>query len=183
MGYAIASAALERGHSVTLISGPVYLPPPVGAKIIPVETAEQMYLAVQECITGCDAAVFSAAVADYRPVHVAEQKIKKKQATMALELERTPDILGSVRSSHGFKGLLCGFAAETENITTNAKEKLKRKGCDLLVANDVSKLGIGFDSIDNEIILHFANGESRPLPKATKLVLAQQLIQVMESML
>jgi phosphopantothenoylcysteine synthetase/decarboxylase len=183
MGYAMAAVALERGHSVTLISGPVNLPCPAGARMIQVETAQQMYDAVQERITGQDAAIFSAAVADYRPVQVAEQKIKKQQAAMTLELERTQDILGNVRSSFGFKGLLCGFAAETENLTANAQDKLQRKGCDLLVANDVSQPGIGFDSRDNEITLHFTDGRVQHFPKASKLALAEQLIQVMESML
>jgi phosphopantothenoylcysteine synthetase/decarboxylase len=183
MGYAVAQAAVERGHVVTLISGPVNLAAPSGCTLIQVETAEQMYAAVKQCLPEQDAAVFSAAVADYRPASVSGQKIKKNAETMTLQLERTPDILGSVRGEFGFKGLLCGFAAETEHVAQYAQEKLQRKGCDLLVANDVSQPGIGFDSAENEVTLHYADGHAQLLPRATKLELARQLIAVMEGMI
>lgn len=182
MGYALATAAVERGHEVTLISGPVALQPPAGCVLIAVETAQQMYDAVQTALPGQQAAIFSAAVADYRPALVAAQKLKKKEESLTLQLERTPDILGSARSVFGYKGLLCGFAAETERLHHYAQEKLRRKGCDLLVANDVSQPGIGFDSGENEVTLFYADGRVQALPRASKLELARTLIQVMEGM-
>jgi phosphopantothenoylcysteine synthetase/decarboxylase len=182
MGYALAQAALELGHTVTLVSGPVNLVTPSGATLQNVETAQQMYDAVHAHLPHAQAAIFSAAVADYRPVHVAGQKIKKNAADMSIQLERTPDILGSARTVFGYKGILCGFAAETQDLQRYALEKLQRKGCDLLVANDVSQPGIGFDSSENEVTLFYATGRVQPLLRASKLELARQIIQVMEGL-
>jgi phosphopantothenoylcysteine synthetase/decarboxylase len=182
MGYALATAALERGHEVTLISGPVNLPAPTGCSFISIQTAAEMYDAVRAALPQQQAAIFSAAVADYRPASVAAQKMKKSADTMTLQLERTPDILGSARSLFGFTGVLCGFAAETQDLHQYAVQKLQRKGCDLLVGNDVSQPGIGFDSSENEITLFYADGRVQPLARATKLELARTLIQVMEGM-
>jgi phosphopantothenoylcysteine synthetase/decarboxylase len=182
MGYALAEAALELGHAVTLISGPVTLTAPVAAELLPVETAAEMYAAVQAHIHEAEAAIFCAAVADYTPAEVAEHKIKKSADVLELRLVRTADILGSVRNVFGFKGQLCGFAAETRDLAINAQDKLRRKGCDLLVGNDVSVPGVGFESTENEITLFYADGRVRALPRGTKLELAREIIRVMEGL-
>jgi phosphopantothenoylcysteine decarboxylase/phosphopantothenate--cysteine ligase len=177
MGYALAEAVLEAGHEVTLITGPVSIAAPAKANVVCVESAQQMFDAVREHLPQHEAAIFAAAVADYRPVEIAEQKLKKTDDEMLLRLERTPDILGSARSIFGFRGVLVGFAAETENLILHAQEKLARKGCDLLVANDVSQPGIGFDSSDNEVTLCFADGTTLLLPRASKLEIAHRIVR------
>ncbi len=176
MGYALAQAAREAGCAVTLVSGPTSLVPPVGANFVPVDTAKQMFDAVAGIIKAHDVAIFSAAVADYRPVEIAPEKIKKTEPRMVLELERTSDILGSARVQFGFEGFLVGFAAETENVLQEAHAKLRRKACDLVVANDVSKPGTGFDSDENEVTLCLPGSKSLPLPRSTKIELAREII-------
>lgn len=176
MGYALAEAALILGHQVVLISGPVHISPPDGVTFHQIETAREMHDAVQQVISSCDIAIFSAAVADYRPVLAAAQKIKKADSTLTLELERTEDILGSARSVFGFAGYLVGFAAETEHLLDHARTKLQRKQCDLIIANDVSQPGIGFDSSENAVTLCFATGETRALPRQSKQTLATVLM-------
>ena len=176
MGYALAEAAHTAGHEVLLISGPVTIPAPSGVQLIHVETAREMFDAVRTHLPGCDSAIFSAAVADYRPAQVVSQKIKKSADTLTLELERTEDILGSVRSQFAFRGFLVGFAAETENLIAHAQDKLRRKGCDLIIANDVSQSGIGFDSPENEVTLCLPGDVTIPLPRQSKTALARELI-------
>jgi phosphopantothenoylcysteine synthetase/decarboxylase len=122
-----------------------------------------------------DIAVFAAAVADYTPARVETQKIKKAGETFTLELVRTADILGSARHQLGFTGTLIGFAAETENLEANAREKLVRKHCDLVIANDVSQPGIGFDSDHNQVLLVYPD-RSESLPFASKHELSLQLV-------
>lgn len=180
MGYALAQAAREAGCAVTLVSGPTSLVPPVGANFVPVETAKQMFDAVAGIIKAHDIAIFSAAVADYRPVEVASEKIKKTEPRMVLEFERTADILGSARVQFGFEGFLVGFAAETENVLQEAHGKLRRKACDLVVANDVSKPGTGFDSDENEVTLCLPGSKSLPLPRSTKTELAREIIRFIQ---
>ena len=178
MGYALAAAAVEAGHEVVLVSGPVPLPAPAGAQLVKVESAQEMFEAVRGHLTGCEAAIFAAAVADYRPARVAEQKIKKAEDELVLRLEKTPDILGSARAVFGFKGVLAGLAAETQDLVEHGQEKLRRKGCDLLVANDVSRPGIGFDSEENEVILLFPDAAPRPLPRGSKAGIAREILRV-----
>jgi phosphopantothenoylcysteine decarboxylase/phosphopantothenate--cysteine ligase len=176
MGYELAAAFAHAGHQVLLVSGPTTLDVPDHVDFLPVESAAEMYQAVAHHLGRMDIAVFAAAVADYTPATVAPEKIKKSSATLTLELVKTPDILGSARSPLGFTGTLVGFAAETENLEANARHKLTRKGCDLIIANDVSKPGIGFDSDHNEVILvHPEHTEA--LPPASKHDLAHQLVQ------
>ncbi len=181
MGYAIARAALEAGHQVTLITGPTAIDPPDTARLIAVTTAAEMYDAVAEHITSCDVAVMVAAVSDFRPVETARQKIKKsatdKSERLTLELEKNPDILGSTRGAMGFGGILVGFAAETEHLEQHAQDKLRRKGCDLVAANDVSNEEIGFDSDDNALILLYADATRENLARAPKAVLASELVK------
>ena len=176
MGYALAGAARHEGHEVMLISGPTTLDVPEGVDFIQVESAQQMYEAVRDMLRGVDIAILCAAVADYRPVAVAEHKIKKTEGPMTLQLERTPDILGSMRSDFGFKGVLVGFAAETQDMLAHAQEKLRRKGCDMLVANDVSRPGIGFGSAENEVTLVYPD-RTEPLPRDTKEWVAMRIIE------
>ena len=184
MGYALAQAAAEAGHEVTLISGPVSIPVPASTQVrlVKVESAQEMYNAVQHHLGSADGAIFSAAVADYRPAQVAEQKIKKHEAELVLRLERTPDILGSARSVFGFRGVLVGFAAETEHLIDHAMDKARRKQCDLVVANDVSQAGIGFDREENEVTLCFPDGIAHPLPRGSKLEIARSIISKVEAL-
>lgn len=176
MGYEIAAAFAREGHTVLLVSGPTSLDVPDGVDFLPVESAREMYEAVANHLGRMQIAVFAAAVADYTPAVVAAKKIKKSADALTLELVRTPDILGSCRSEHAFAGTLIGFAAETENLIANAREKLTRKRCDLIVANDVSKPGIGFESDLNEVSLVYSDRIDQ-LPLASKHDLAHQLVR------
>ena len=178
MGYALAAAARESGAEVTLISGPVCLAAPAGVKLVKVTSAQEMYEAVAQCLPEMDAAVFAAAVADYRPVQISADKIKKQSDRMTLELERTPDILGSVRSVWRWQGLLVGFAAETTDVLGHAREKLIRKGCDILIANDVSRADAGFDTDNNAVTILHADGTEQPLPLMPKLDVARQIVRL-----
>ena len=181
MGYALAHAFADAGHSVLLVSGPTDLDVPPGIDFVPVETAVEMHGAVSRHLPRMDAAVFAAAVADYRPASLSERKIKKTGETLTLELVRNPDILGDAREAMGFGGVLVGFAAETENLEANARDKLVRKHCDLIVANDVSRPGIGFDSDRNELLLVFPD-HAVALPEDEKHHLAHRLVREVEAL-
>ena len=175
MGYEMAAAFAHAGHTVLLVSGPTALDVPDHVDYLPVETAAEMYEAVANHLGRMEVAVFAAAVADYTAA-AAPQKIKKSTDTLTLELVKTRDILGSARAPLGFTGTLIGFAAETENLEASAREKLTRKGCNLIIANDVSKPGIGFDSDQNEVIMVHPD-HTETLPLASKHDLAHQLVQ------
>lgn len=179
MGYAIANVAAGKGQRVILISGPTDtgLDVPDGVDFIPVESTAEMYEAVERWIGKADVAIFAAAVADYRPMEEAEQKIKKVGEEMTLKLVKNPDILGSARGKFLFEGTLIGFAAETENVVENARGKLIRKGCDMVVANDVSRKDIGFDANENEVILVFRDDEES-VAKADKHRIAHSVVEV-----
>ncbi len=152
MGYALAEAALARGAYVTLVTGPVSLAPPAGARVSNVKSAADMCAAVMDDLADATIVVMAAAVADFRPISVAEQKIKKTGSGLMIELEQTEDILAAiVRAKHS--QVVVGFAAETEDVTENARKKLLEKGADLIVANDVSSQDSGFDVETNRIIL------------------------------
>ncbi|MEI6605386.1 MAG: phosphopantothenoylcysteine decarboxylase [Verrucomicrobiota bacterium] len=174
MGYALAHAFVGAGHSVLLISGPTELDVPPGVDFLPVETAAEMFAAVAQSLGRIDIAVFAAAVADYTPANVASHKIKKAGASLTLELVRTPDILGAARGEFGFSGTLVGFAAETQDLEANARDKLTRKHCDLIIANDVSTPGFGFGSDHNKVLLVFPE-YNEALPPASKHTLAHHL--------
>lgn len=176
MGYALAGAARHEGHEVLLISGPTNLPVPAGVDFINVESAQQMYEAVRDMISGVDVAIMCAAVADYRPAAFSDQKIKKVNDKLVIELERTPDILGSMRKVFGFQGTLIGFAAETQNLLEYARDKRVRKQCDMIVANDVSRPDVGFDSCENEVILVMEDREIH-VEKDTKEQIAMRIIE------
>jgi phosphopantothenoylcysteine decarboxylase/phosphopantothenate--cysteine ligase len=174
MGYSVASAALRRGAAVILISGPTSIAPPPGAVFVPVESAEEMREAVLQHLDGSTIVIKAAAVADYRAKHAAESKIKGKH-DLTLELTPNPDILAEVaaRRSGAF---VVGFAAETNDLVRNARQKLEAKGVDLLVGNDVSKRGIGFDADDNEVLLVDRWGGERALPKMAKESVADAIL-------
>lgn len=184
MGYAIAKAALARGHEVILISGPVAINPPERAKTVSVISADEMFTAVESRISeNIDVAVFCAAVADYRPVKAAAQKIKKDLAEhLTLSLEKTKDILGSARSKMGYNGLLVGFAAETQDLEKHARAKLASKQCDLLIANHVGNPDTGFDAEDNELQLFFSDGHTATLERQPKTILGEKLIEIIEKL-
>jgi phosphopantothenoylcysteine decarboxylase/phosphopantothenate--cysteine ligase len=181
MGYALAAAFAHEGHSVLLVSGPTALNVPDGVDFVPVETAAEMAEVVAHYHGKMEIAVLAAAVADYTPAHVQTQKIKKSTDTITLELVRTIDILGSMRNTFGFTGTLVGFAAETENLEANARVKLVKKNCDLIIANDVSKPGMGFDSDQNEILLVYP-AHSEPLPPASKHDLSHQIVRAIHEL-
>jgi phosphopantothenoylcysteine decarboxylase/phosphopantothenate--cysteine ligase len=156
MGYAVAAVAARRGAEVTLVSGPTVLPDPPGVKTVRVETAEQMARAVEPAVAGIDLFVGAAAVSDYRPQTAATSKIKKGPGDETLVLSRTPDILAGLGAR--FAGardapVLVGFAAETEEVIARAREKLKTKRCDLVVANRVGSPGAGFGADRNRVAL------------------------------
>jgi phosphopantothenoylcysteine synthetase/decarboxylase len=178
MGYAIADAAVHAGHQVLLVSGPTLLDVPAGVDFIPVESAAEMYEVVARYLPKMGAAFFAAAVADFTPAEISSQKIKKTGEKIILELVKTKDILGSARDPLGFKGFLVGFAAETENLETNARIKLEKKSCDLIVANDVSRSDIGFDSEENEALLIFKD-RAEVFDKAPKHDLAMYLVSML----
>ena len=183
MGFAIAAAAAAAGHEVLLITGPVWLETPAGVERIDIETADQLYRAVESRIAGADIAIMAAAVADYRPASAAEQKIKKDvhAEELTLELVKTRDVLGSAREPMGFTGMLVGFAAETEYLEANAAAKLSRKGCDLIIANDVSVPGIGFDSDDNEVLVLRRGLSAIPIARASKSQIAARIIELCDA--
>jgi phosphopantothenoylcysteine decarboxylase/phosphopantothenate--cysteine ligase len=174
MGYALAEAAQEAGAQVTLISGPVSLTAPPRVKRIAVTSAREMLDASLATLPECDIFIAAAAVADYRPATLAEQKIKKHQEQMQLALVKNPDIVAAV-AGHAQRPFTVGFAAETENVLAHARDKLARKKLDLIVANDVAQPGIGFNSDDNAVTLIHSQGEIS-LAQASKATLARQLI-------
>jgi len=166
MGYGFATAALRRGADVILISGPTALTPPPGAVFVPVQTAEEMREAVLHHLERATIVIKAAAVADYRAKQAANTKIKGKR-DLTLELTPNADILAEV-AARRTSAFIVGFAAETNDVAANARAKLESKGIDLLVANDVSQQGIGFDAEDNEVLLLDRWGGVRPLPKMPK---------------
>lgn len=175
MGYALAAAAAAQGHHVTLISGPTSLPIPDDVDFVYVTSSDEMYDSVKKFVSDTDVAILCAAVADYKPLSVPIHKIKKSADTMCLELIKTRDILGSMRDIFGFQGYLVGFAAETHDVESYARGKLERKKCDLIVANDVSQAGIGFDSLENEVKLIFPSFTD-VIARTTKEEIARILI-------
>ena len=174
MGYGLATAALRRGAEVILVSGPTVLTPPPGAVFVPVQTAEEMREAVLHHLERATIVIKAAAVADYRAKQTATAKIKGKR-DLTLELTPNADILAEV-AARRTSAFVVGFAAETHDVAANAREKLERKGIDLLVANDVSQQGIGFDAEDNEVLLLDRWGGARPLPRMPKSDVADAIL-------
>ncbi|MBN1627265.1 MAG: bifunctional phosphopantothenoylcysteine decarboxylase/phosphopantothenate--cysteine ligase CoaBC [Deltaproteobacteria bacterium] len=177
MGYAIARAATARGAAVKLISGPVALKPPAGIDFHQVKTAEEMRKAALAEAGQADVIIKAAAVSDYRPGETALQKIKKDEGSFTLNMIKNPDILaelGALKKNDGF--ILVGFAAETESLTANAEEKLRKKNLDMIVANDVSREDSGFDAENNKVQIIYRDGKVEDLPLMPKESLADQLL-------
>ncbi|MEH7382469.1 bifunctional phosphopantothenoylcysteine decarboxylase/phosphopantothenate--cysteine ligase CoaBC [Bacillus sp. JJ1533] len=182
MGYAIAEAASQMGAEVTLISGPTNLPTPPNVRVIPIESAEDMFKQVMANYKQNDIVIKSAAVADYRPKQVYAEKMKKKGGDLVLELERTTDILKTLgeQKEHQF---LVGFAAETEHIEEYAKRKLSSKNLDMIVANNVTTQGAGFGTDTNLVTIYKKDGTHKELPMMTKLDVAKTLLLEVKQML
>ena len=177
MGYAIAEAAIEAGHEVVLISGPVHVDLPRGARLISVSTSDEMFDAVHRHADKCDICVLCAAVADYKSAHVSKQKIKKENAPLSLELIPTRDILASL-GEQDRQFLLVGFAAETNDVEENAQKKLRAKNCDIIVANDISRADSGMESDENEVTILFRTGEKQKILRASKKIVARELVKI-----
>ncbi|WP_010269793.1 bifunctional phosphopantothenoylcysteine decarboxylase/phosphopantothenate--cysteine ligase CoaBC [Paenibacillus senegalensis] len=175
MGYAIARTARDMGAEVTLISGPSSLPVPAGVEHVPVLSALDMLEAVTSRFEQADIVIKSAAVADYRPAEASPLKIKKKDEELTIRLVKNPDILKTLgeRKTGQF---LVGFAAETNDVIEHAKDKLQRKNCDMIVANDVTEEGAGFGTDSNRVIFLEASGTVEPLPKMSKEAVAERLL-------
>ena len=174
MGYALAEAARDRGAKVTLVTAPTSLPEPVGIDVVKVNTAQEMRQVVEKATPQADALVMAAAVADYRPTKAAKDKIKKGEAGLNLELECTPDILGSVKGNF----IKVGFAAESSNLVENAKQKLKQKGLALIVANDITASDSGFGADTNRVTIIDREGKVDSLPLMPKRDVADKVLDM-----
>jgi phosphopantothenoylcysteine decarboxylase / phosphopantothenate---cysteine ligase len=179
MGYALAEAAQRRGAHVVLVSGPTDLAAPEGVDWVPVRSAENMRDAVIERAPEANIVIMAAAVADYRPAAAASQKMKRGDAGITLDLEPTPDILaelGRDSGRHAANRILVGFAAETHDLASSARAKLARKGAHMIVANDVTQEGAGFDTDTNIVTLFTRDGREIPLPKLSKFEVANRIL-------
>jgi len=175
MGYALAQAAVDAGAITTLVSGPVNLAAPDHVRIFNVQSADQMLAQCLELLPECDIFIACAAVADYRPAFVEEQKIKKGPQDVTLQLVRTPDIVATV-AAREHRPFTVGFAAETENVLDYARDKLQRKGLDMIIANDVSDQAIGFNSDYNAVTIMWRGGE-QTLEHANKNTISRLIMQ------
>jgi phosphopantothenoylcysteine decarboxylase/phosphopantothenate--cysteine ligase len=172
MGYALAESARDRGAKVTLISAPTALPEPDGIDMVQVRTVAEMKPAVVKAVARANALIMAAAVADYQPKEVARAKIKKQGSSLTLELVRTPDILAEVKGSF----IKVGFAAESEDIIANARQKLIKKQLDLVVANDITDPESGFGADTNRVTLIDRDGKVENLPLLTKREVANRIL-------
>ena len=172
MGYAVAEAARDRGASVSLITAPTSLPEPAGIEVTHVQTARQMKEAVAKAVAKTDALIMAAAVADYQPKNIAKAKIKKETPSLTLELVRTPDILTEVKGNF----IKVGFAAESEDVVANARQKLEKKQLDLIVANDITDAKSGFDVDTNKVTLIDRKGKTESLPLLSKREVADRIL-------
>jgi phosphopantothenoylcysteine decarboxylase/phosphopantothenate--cysteine ligase len=173
MGYALAEAARDRGTKVTLITAPTALPEPAGVEVVHVETAVQMKEAVAKAVAHADALIMAAAVADYQPKKMAKSKLKKEEAeSLTLELVRTPDILSEIKGDF----IRVGFAAESEDIIANARQKLQKKNLDLIVANEIVGPSSAFGSDTNKVVIFSKDGKVEELPVMTKREVADKVL-------
>lgn len=186
MGFALATAASRRGARVTLVHGLTSAPLPTGQgiELVAVRTAQDMHDAVMEVLDErrVEAAILAAAVADFRPVEKKADKIKKAGGGLELTFEKTPDILAAIGKRKD-RPVLVGFAAETSDVSANARKKLDEKGCDVICANDVAAPGVGFDGEENHLVLHFPKGEPRDLGHKSKLALANGVLDTVVELL
>ncbi len=176
MGYAIASSAVKRGAEVILVSGPTNLSKPWGVNFIDVVTTNEMFEAVTKNFPWADITIKAAAVADYRPANIAQKKIKKDEGGLSIHLERNPDILKHLGSNKNKKQVLIGFAAETNELISNATQKINNKNLDFIVANDVTKEGAGFDGDTNIATIIDKYGNTKQYEKMSKMELADIIL-------
>lgn len=182
MGYALAQAAAAHGAEVTLVSGPVSQPKPTGVKLVGVTTAAEMLAATQEAFESADAAILAAAVSDYRPAKSSDHKLKKAAEPLeALELVENEDILATISAARGGR-VVIGFAAETNDVIDNARKKLEHKGCDLIVANDVSRADSTFGA-DTDLVTLVGDKYEEELPLMSKPEVAEAIIERLVTML
>ena len=182
MGYAIAKAAAERSAKVILVSGPTDLPTPAGVERVDVTTAAEMHDAVMKRLPKAQVIIGAAAPADYTPKLPAKQKIKKSEKALTVELEPTKDIIAEAGRVKGDR-VVVAFAAETQNLIENAKKKIEKKNADLIVANDVSKPGIGFGSDVNEVTIIGKDGKAQELPRLAKIEVANKILDAVKEAL
>ena len=184
MGYAIAEAAARRGANVTLVSGPTSLTPPHGVNVVRVISASEMRDAVMRALPQNAIVIKAAAVADYAPASVSDRKIKKEAHgdELSLSLRRTPDILSELGAASP-RPFIVAFAAETDAVEQNAREKLQRKNADLIVANDVGDPSIGFDSDQNEVMVIGRDGSATKIGKGPKLDVANRILDLVAARL
>ena len=182
MGYAIARVAMERGADVTLISGPVSIAPPPFVRVVPVESAEDMFRAVQKNSEEADIIIKAAAVADYTPETVAAEKIKKSEDDSELKLVRTTDILKWLGEHRHAGQFLCGFSMETEHMLENSRAKLEKKKIDMIVANNLKVAGAGF-GVDTNVVTIITKDDVQELPQMSKELVAEKLLdQIVKSL-
>jgi phosphopantothenoylcysteine decarboxylase/phosphopantothenate--cysteine ligase len=185
MGFALAAEAHARGAHVTLVAGPTQVEPPAVATVVRVRSAAEMHEAVMHAAADADVVIMAAAVADYTPARTTTEKIEKSDAPLTLTLQRTPDILSDLGRSAARRStpqILVGFAAETNNLVPKAREKRVRKNVDLIVANDVSAPGAGFDVATNAVTIVSADGE-QALPLQTKAQVADAILDRVEHLI
>ena len=175
MGYAIAENCMRRGAEVTLVSGPVQIASPLCVRVIPVVTAADMASAVKECYKEQDIIIKTAAVADYRPAHPADEKVKKKDAESVLELERTEDILAYLGAHRRDGQFICGFSMETENMLENSRAKLAKKNVDMIVANNLKVAGAGFGT-DTNVVTIITKDDCKQLELMSKSEVAASIV-------
>lgn len=175
MGYAIARNAMQRGADVTLVSGPVALSPVPFVRTIPVTSAQEMFEAVRDNLDSQDILIKAAAVADYRPSQISEEKVKKSDGEMSIDLERTQDILGYVAEHRRDDQVICGFSMETQNMLENSRKKLNKKKLDMIAANNLKDAGAGF-ATDTNLITIITEKEEKALPLLTKDEAAHELL-------
>ena len=179
MGYALAEAARDRGARAVLVTAPTGLPNPPQVEVVKVQTADQMAQAIKREVAAADALIMAAAVADYRPASAAEQKIKKSEDELTIELAKTTDILDTARGNF----IRVGFAAESENLVANATDKVIRKSLDLIVANDITDTDSGFGADTNKVIFIDRELQVEELPLLAKYEVAQRILDRVRDLL
>lgn len=181
MGYAIARHCMQRGAEVTLISGKTQLEPPLFVKMVEVESAADMFEAVKECYQSQDIIIKSAAVADYRPISVSEEKVKKKDEELSIALERTADILQFLGENRKEGQFICGFSMETEHLVENSRAKLEKKHVDMIAANNLKQEGAGFGT-DTNVVTLITKDECMELPMMSKEDVAKHIIDTIQNL-
>ena len=181
MAYAIAEAARDAGHGVTLITGPATIELPDDVDVVAINTSDELFDAVHKHVRYCDVLVMCAAVSDYKPANFSTQKVEKHRDAFTLELVATRDILASLPTNDRHY-LVIGFAAQTHDLEQNALRKLHAKNCDAIVANDVSRTDAGMESDDNEVTIFFRDGERKTISRAPKLMIAHRLMKIISEL-